>query len=53
MEKTPGDYHIISMAKVMSCDPVSGADQDQGQVYEAVQADEKLATENAKSAMAG
>ena len=39
----------ISIAKAMSCDPVFGAGQGLDQVSEAVQADAKLATENAKS----
>ena len=40
------------MAKAMSCPLVIGADQDLGQLFEAAQADAKLATENAKSATA-
>ena len=52
MEEILWDHHGISMAKAMSCDPVFGADQDLGQVFEAIQADAKLATENAESATA-
>ena len=54
IEETLGDHHAVSMAKAMSCDPVFGADQDKdlGQVFVAIQADAKMATENAESATA-
>ena len=38
MEKIFGVHHNNSMAKAKGCDPVFGADQDLGQVFEAVQA---------------
>ena len=50
--KILGDHPPISMAKAMRSDPVFGVGQDLDQVFEAVQADAKLATENAKSAAA-